>query len=142
MRSSLGSITGRAATWYGASMVPSLKSGCALQIDHDHSFMFTRNGVCAQSQVRKLVLVGMLVLAGRGSVAQLFLAVCVSCTSLVLQVHLQPYKHPEDNAFKTSSEVHIFLVSAPGNVWCHTVGCPFVSEGPHRCNLVSCWSRW
>lgn len=60
--------------------------------------------------VRKLVLVGMLVLAGRGSVAQLFLAVCVSCTSLVLQVHLQPYKHPEDNAFKTSSEIHIFLV--------------------------------
>eukprot|EP01046_Picozoa_sp_COSAG06_P115299 COSAG06_NODE_62180_length_265_cov_1.704819_1_plen_40_part_10 len=38
--------------------------------------------------VRKLVLVGVLVLVGRGSVFQLFVAVLVSCTSLVLQVHL------------------------------------------------------
>eukprot|EP01045_Picozoa_sp_COSAG04_P009171 COSAG04_NODE_525_length_13096_cov_16.943602_2_plen_592_part_00 len=60
--------------------------------------------------VRKLMLVGMLVVAGRGSAAQLFLAVCVSCTALVLQVTLQPYKHWEDNVFKALVEVHIFLV--------------------------------
>ena len=40
--------------------------------------------------VRKLVLVGFLVLVGRGSVFQLFVAVLVSCMSLVLQVHLAP----------------------------------------------------
>jgi hypothetical protein len=60
--------------------------------------------------IRKLALVGMLVVAGRGSVAQLFLAVCVSCASLVAQVTLSPYKHREDNIFKACVEVHIFLV--------------------------------
>ena len=40
--------------------------------------------------VRKLLLVGMLVIAGRGSAAQLFLAVLVSCLSLRLQLVLQP----------------------------------------------------
>ena len=35
--------------------------------------------------VRKLCLVGMLVVAGRGSVAQLFLAVVISFTSFSLQ---------------------------------------------------------
>ena len=60
--------------------------------------------------VRKLTLVGLLVVMGRGTVAQLFAAVCISCVSLVLQVHLQPYRHWEDNAFKIAVEVHIFLV--------------------------------
>ena len=60
--------------------------------------------------VRKLLLVGMLVVAGRGSAAQLFLAVLVSCLSLSLQLVLQPYKHREDNVFKVLVEVHIFLV--------------------------------
>eukprot|EP01046_Picozoa_sp_COSAG06_P004600 COSAG06_NODE_194_length_20530_cov_9.861583_9_plen_495_part_00 len=57
-----------------------------------------------------LQLVGVLVLVGRGSLAQLFVAAIVSCTSLVLQVHLAPYKHAEDNVFKAVVEVHIFLV--------------------------------
>ena len=43
--------------------------------------------------VRKLTLVGLLVVVGRGTVAQLFVAVCISCVSLLLQVHLAPYKH-------------------------------------------------
>jgi hypothetical protein len=60
--------------------------------------------------VRKLVLVGVLVMVGRGSVSQLFVAAVVSCISLVLQVNLSPYKHREDNVFKTVVEVHIFLV--------------------------------
>eukprot|EP01045_Picozoa_sp_COSAG04_P022639 COSAG04_NODE_2589_length_3889_cov_14.873119_1_plen_372_part_10 len=60
--------------------------------------------------LRKLMLVGMLVIAGRGSAAQLFLAVCLSCAALVLQIYLQPYKHWEDNVFKALVEVHIFLV--------------------------------
>eukprot|EP01045_Picozoa_sp_COSAG04_P005830 COSAG04_NODE_276_length_18405_cov_14.052278_6_plen_591_part_00 len=62
--------------------------------------------------LRKLALVGMLVVVGRGSAAQLFLAVCLSCTALMLQVTLQPYKHWEDNVFKALVEVHIFLVMA------------------------------
>jgi hypothetical protein len=57
-----------------------------------------------------LQLVGVLVLVGRGSLAQLFVAAIVSCSALVLQVKLSPYKHREDNMFKTVVEVHIFLV--------------------------------
>jgi hypothetical protein len=60
--------------------------------------------------VRKLCLVGMLVVAGRVSVAQLFLAVVISFTSFSLQVKLEPYKHWEDNLFKAAVEVHIFLL--------------------------------
>ena len=59
--------------------------------------------------IRKLILVGLLVMVGRGSVAQLFVAVVVSVTLLVLQVTLQPYKHLEDNVFKAGVEVHICL---------------------------------
>ena len=59
--------------------------------------------------IRKLILVGLLVMVGRGSVAQLFVAVVVSVALLVLQVTLQPYKHWEDNAFKAGVEVHISL---------------------------------
>jgi hypothetical protein len=60
--------------------------------------------------VRKLCLVGMLVVAGRGSVAQLFLAVVISFVTFSLQIILQPYKHWEDNLFKAAVEVHIFLL--------------------------------
>ena len=60
--------------------------------------------------VRKLCLVGMLVVAGRGSVAQLFLAVVISFVTFSLQITLQPYKHWEDNLFKAAVEVHIFLL--------------------------------
>ena len=59
--------------------------------------------------IRKLILVGLLVVAGRGSVAQLFIAVVVSVALLALQLVLQPYKHTEDNAFKAGVEIHICL---------------------------------
>jgi hypothetical protein len=60
--------------------------------------------------VRKLCLVGMLVVAGRGSVAQLFLAVVISFITFSMQITLQPYKHWEDNLLKAAVEVHIFLL--------------------------------
>ena len=43
-------------------------------------------------QIRKLMLVGFLVVAGRGSVAQLFLALVISFASFSLQVKLTPYR--------------------------------------------------
>eukprot|EP01051_Picozoa_sp_SAG22_P026882 SAG22_NODE_8718_length_635_cov_0.904851_1_plen_160_part_01 len=60
--------------------------------------------------IRKLLLVGMLVVAGRGSVAQLFLAILISFVSFSLQVRLMPYRHAEDNVLKAAVEVHIFLL--------------------------------
>eukprot|EP01051_Picozoa_sp_SAG22_P007109 SAG22_NODE_489_length_9845_cov_5.954550_9_plen_401_part_00 len=60
--------------------------------------------------IRKLLLVGMLVVAGRGSVAQLFLAIVISFISFSVQVKLAPYKHSEDNVLKSAVEVHIFFL--------------------------------
>eukprot|EP01051_Picozoa_sp_SAG22_P001955 SAG22_NODE_82_length_21749_cov_10.719769_12_plen_401_part_00 len=60
--------------------------------------------------IRKLMLVGMLVVAGRGSVAQLFLAIVISFASFSLQVKLTPYRHAEDNVLKAAVEIHIFLL--------------------------------
>ena len=60
--------------------------------------------------LRKLMLVGMLVIAGRGSVAQLFLELVISFVSFSLQVKLTPYRHAEDNVLKAAVEMHIFLV--------------------------------
>jgi len=62
--------------------------------------------------IRKLILVGLISVVGRGSVAQLFIAVVVSVTLLALQLVLQPYKHPEDNQFKAGVEIHICLTVA------------------------------
>ena len=62
--------------------------------------------------IRKLMLVGMLVVAGRGSVAQLFLALSISFVTFSLQVKLAPYRHSEDNLLKAAVEIHIFLLVA------------------------------
>ena len=47
---------------------------------------------CLCLQIRKLMLVGFLVVVGRGSVAQLFLALVISFASFALQVKLTPYR--------------------------------------------------
>ena len=58
------------------------------------------------------MLVGFLVVVGRGSVAQLFLALVISFASFALQVKLIPYRHAEDNLLKAAVEIHIFLLVA------------------------------
>eukprot|EP01051_Picozoa_sp_SAG22_P006426 SAG22_NODE_420_length_10739_cov_7.090320_12_plen_232_part_00 len=70
------------------------------------------SSVAGYDMIRKLLLVGMLVVAGRGSVAQLFLAIVISFVSFSLQVRLRPYRHSEDNILKACVEVHIFLLVA------------------------------
>jgi hypothetical protein len=62
--------------------------------------------------LRKLSLVGLLVMCGRGSALQLFVGLLLSIVALLLQVHLQPFRHPEDNAFKTAVDANICLLIA------------------------------
>jgi hypothetical protein len=59
--------------------------------------------------LRKLAMVGLLVLCGQGSLSQIFIGLCISTTSLVAQTRLSPYKHWEDNHLKVATEVAIFL---------------------------------
>ena len=62
--------------------------------------------------VRKLFLVGLLVIVGRGTVAQLFVAVCISCVSLLLQVHLAPYKHWSVALFSAMLHFHHLILGS------------------------------
>ena len=57
----------------------------------------------------ELILVGLLVVAGQGSVAQLVAAICISFVCFAMQTHLSPYRHPEDNVLKVAVEVQLFL---------------------------------
>ncbi len=59
--------------------------------------------------VRKMSLVGLLVVAGRGTVLQLYLAIFVAAAALSSQIYFQPYKHNIDNLFKITVEVSLFI---------------------------------
>jgi hypothetical protein len=58
--------------------------------------------------VRKLLLVGVLVVVGRGSAAQVGCAACLSVGFIMLQFKLWPYKLSADNTFKAVIEAQIF----------------------------------
>ena len=59
--------------------------------------------------LRKLTLIGLLVLVDRGSVAQICVAICISFFFFALHVKTWPYKAPEDNWLKASTEVALFI---------------------------------
>ena len=59
--------------------------------------------------LRKLLLVGVLVVVDRGSVAQVACAAVFSLGFIMLHFKLWPYKLPADNVFKALIEVQIFL---------------------------------
>jgi serine/threonine protein kinase len=58
--------------------------------------------------VRKLLLVGVLVLVERGSIAQIACAACLSVSFIMMHFKLWPYKLSADSVFKALVEVQIF----------------------------------
>eukprot|EP01046_Picozoa_sp_COSAG06_P030557 COSAG06_NODE_2910_length_6103_cov_2.350600_4_plen_169_part_00 len=50
-----------------------------------------------------------MVVAGRGSQTQLFVAVVVTFLCTILQKEYEPYRHTEDNNFKLAVELQLFL---------------------------------
>jgi hypothetical protein len=87
--------------------------------------------------LRKLVVVGLLVLAGRGSATQLFLGIMVSVLALCLQIHYQPFRHDEDNVFKTMVDFNILLLM----VMClvlrnYDIHCAAVEPDPNRTSVT------
>eukprot|EP01043_Picozoa_sp_COSAG02_P018544 COSAG02_NODE_868_length_16360_cov_12.608204_7_plen_1171_part_00 len=64
----------------------------------------------ALDMLRKLALVGLVLLVGRGSVAQLNAALFLSFGFFALQVKVCPYKISEDNVFRAITECHVFVV--------------------------------
>ena len=63
----------------------------------------------ALDMLRKLMLVGMLVLLSEERIEQAYVASLVSLVFLSLQVALNPYRHNEDNLLKTCTEVQLML---------------------------------
>ena len=59
--------------------------------------------------LRKLALVGLVLLLGRGTTAQLIVGLVLSVGFLLLQVSYWPHKDSHDNSFKTCCDLHIFI---------------------------------
>ena len=71
--------------------------------------MLTRP-LAAIDMLRKLFLVGVVLLVGRGSVAQLLAALLLSFGFFALQVKLNPYRHKPDNVLRAATEFHVFII--------------------------------
>ena len=59
--------------------------------------------------IRKLAMVGLLVIAGQGSLSQIFVGLCMSVVSLGAQIRFEPYKQAQDNDLKLVTEAALFL---------------------------------
>ena len=64
----------------------------------------------AIDMLRKLALVGLVLLVGRGSVGQLVCALLLAFVFFALQVRLCPYKIDADNTLRAATELHVFLI--------------------------------
>ena len=64
--------------------------------------------------VRKLLMVGVIVLIGRGSVGQLVVALVLAAGFSLLHIRSWPYKQFADNALKLAVEVQIFCTVVVG----------------------------
>lgn len=60
--------------------------------------------------LRKLALVGLVLMVGRGSVAQLSCAITLSFGFFALQMYTWPYKIVQDNILRATTEIHVFIV--------------------------------
>merc|ERR1711865_81572 len=59
--------------------------------------------------VRKFIFTSVLVMAGRGDVPQIFAACCLAFCAFAIQMHVKPYKRPEDNLLRACSEAQLCL---------------------------------
>jgi len=58
-------------------------------------------------QMRKLALIGIVLVVGRGTIAQLAVAIMLSFGFFALQMKTWPYKLEADNLLRAATEVHV-----------------------------------
>ena len=63
---------------------------------------------------RKLLMVGVIVLVGRGTAGQLLIAIVLAGIFVALHLASWPYKQFADNALKMTIEIQIFCTAAVG----------------------------
>eukprot|EP01047_Picozoa_sp_COSAG01_P016087 COSAG01_NODE_816_length_13389_cov_7.068849_6_plen_1558_part_00 len=59
--------------------------------------------------LRKLALVGLILLVGRGTIVQLSIAIILAFLFFALHVKTWPYKVDVDNIFRAATELHVFI---------------------------------
>jgi hypothetical protein len=64
----------------------------------------------ALDMFRKLALVGLVLIVGRGTIAQLAAAIMLSFGFFALQMKTWPYKLEADNLLRAATEMHVFIV--------------------------------
>jgi hypothetical protein len=82
----------------------------------------------ALDMIRKLALVGLVLLVGRGSIAQLSTAIALSFGFFALHMHSWPYKVYSDNMFRAASELHVFIVITTALVLKNNLAIEVVTE--------------
>jgi len=64
----------------------------------------------AVDMFRKLALVGVVLIVGRGTVAQLCAAIMIAFGFFAMHIKTWPYKVDQDNLFRAATELHVFIV--------------------------------
>jgi hypothetical protein len=82
----------------------------------------------ALDMIRKLALVGLVLLVGRGSIAQLSTAIAISFCFFALHMRSWPYKVHSDNLFRAASELHVFIVIVTALVLKNNLAIEVVTE--------------
>eukprot|EP01046_Picozoa_sp_COSAG06_P039020 COSAG06_NODE_4562_length_4142_cov_30.248330_1_plen_913_part_10 len=78
--------------------------------------------------LRKLALLGLVLLFERGSVNQITVSLIISQFFLAAHLIAQPYKLASDNYFRTATELHVLLTIATGLVFRTNLDNPFASQ--------------
>jgi hypothetical protein len=73
---------------------------------YDPKYMFWE----AIDMLRKLALIGVVLMAGRGSTAQLNAALLMAFFFFAVQVKINPYRHRQDNWLRALTELHVFII--------------------------------
>ena len=83
----------------------------------------------AMDMLRKLILVGLVLLVGRGSIAQLCAAMVLSFAFFSLHMKTWPYKIEQDNILRATTEAHVFIVIMVALVLKQDLTFEFFQEG-------------
>eukprot|EP01048_Picozoa_sp_COSAG05_P002284 COSAG05_NODE_90_length_20140_cov_25.117060_3_plen_264_part_00 len=85
----------------------------------------------AVDMFRKLALVGLVLVVGRGTVAQLSIAIILAFGFFAAHVKCWPYKIHQDNLFRAATEVHVFIAIMAAQVMKNDLELETVQEGAY-----------
>lgn len=85
----------------------------------------------SMDMLRKLCLVGLVLIVGRGTIAQLSTAIILSFSFFALHIKTWPYKVHADNMFRAATELHVFICILVALVMKNDLGLETMQEGAY-----------